>query len=295
MPLFQSDVSLAPNDYNRYCIINNDELYLSFDYEEPLKLHFLNAIHSDMSIGSDGFIETDVNGPDILFRRNHIPTKNILNKFKLCLKTIPHLYKLEESEIYEKNSRKIKMFGKQINAKYKCTQSNYLSVTDNNLPICKGFAFPYLDGKVSMKSPKQITFAILNYDDASTLIQKSKIHKNQYNTFLDLKALDKVEFTIYNIGDKGIICTEYNKEECNLHINKKLKQESDSCSPIWKRVGTQIGIWKPTKTFQVEDLSLLKFILQKTYGNFCFQREVCKCFGLNVYTGEFIQLITETI
>ena len=70
---------------------------------------------------------------------------------------------------------------------------------------------------------------------------------------------------------------------------KKIKTNSYSYNPIWKRKETQIGIWKPTNTFEVENLPLFKFVLQNTYGNFSFQRGVSKCFGLNAYTGKFFK------
>mgnify|MGYP005659584221 FL=1 len=92
----------------------------------------------------------------------------------------------------KKTTKKIKMFGKNINAKYNCTKTNSLSVTENTLQIRKSFAFPYVDGNATMKNKGNVTFAILNYDDASNLIGRSKINKDEYKAYLDSKAKDKV-------------------------------------------------------------------------------------------------------
>ena len=75
-----------------------------------------------------------------------------------------------------------------------------------------------------MKSKRTVTFAILNYDDASNLIGRSKIYKNEYKACLDLKAIDKVQFKIYEMGDEGIIFTECKLDESDSNVNQKLKK-----------------------------------------------------------------------
>ena len=54
IPLFEADITVAHNNYNRYSIMKSDYYYLTFCQQDPLKLYHLNAVYSKVSIGVMG-------------------------------------------------------------------------------------------------------------------------------------------------------------------------------------------------------------------------------------------------
>ena len=70
LPITECKVQYEITNYMRYGIHYYDDHYLTFTNEDSLKLHYLNAVHDKMSVGNDGFIETSINGPDVIFPLN---------------------------------------------------------------------------------------------------------------------------------------------------------------------------------------------------------------------------------
>ena len=62
---------------------------LNMVYSNRLKIQYLNCIHEKISLGSDNYIESLFDGPDIIFHHSSFPNmhlKNIYNKVcTLCL------------------------------------------------------------------------------------------------------------------------------------------------------------------------------------------------------------------
>lgn len=46
-----------------------------------LKIQYLNCIHDKICLGSDGYIESLVDGPDIIFHHDNCPNKHLKNVY----------------------------------------------------------------------------------------------------------------------------------------------------------------------------------------------------------------------
>lgn len=120
------------------------------------------------------------------------------------------------------------------------------------------------------------SFAILSYKDAKHIITQGKVRKSDYIKYL-MKKKHIIKVHVHNVQDKWLVLHEYNNEP---NMTKKDSHR------VWTRNGYQVGIWKSIPTVDINNITALKYILNKTYGTFGFERERTKCFGLNIYTGE---------
>ena len=78
LPIAECNINYENINYRKYGIHYNDNHYLTFTNEHSLKLHFLNAFHDTMSVGKNGFIESNINGPDVIFSLENCPTDSII-------------------------------------------------------------------------------------------------------------------------------------------------------------------------------------------------------------------------
>ena len=117
------------------------------------------------------------------------------------------------------------------------------------------------------------------------MIRKSKLTIEKYNEYLDMNNINKTRMRVFSIDDRGISLEKRNKDSSNDQEKNITVLELDSNTPLLKKNGTQIAYWKKTKTVTIKDVNILKKVLNKTYGNFSFQRSKTKSFGLNTYTG----------
>ena len=117
------------------------------------------------------------------------------------------------------------------------------------------------------------------------MIRESSITIEKYNEYLDMNNINKTRMKVYSIDDRGISIEKRNKDSSSNEEDNITILELESNIPLLKKKGTQIAYWKKAKTVTIKDVNILKKNLNKTYGNFSFQRSKTKCFGLNSYTG----------
>ena len=285
LPITECNVSYENTNYRRYGIHYHDDHYLTFSNKDSLKLHYLNAVHDKMPVGKDGFIETSIKGPDVIFSKDHCPSTNIYEKYRSMRNEKRQLFELQNISCYARLTKKINMFSKHLAIEQKLNKTEILPISKKAICAYDGFAFPYLDDNID-KEDSVVTFALLHKDDASALIKKNKIRKDKYNVSLDKVAKCKVKIKIPKMSKCGISLEEVARNDpCKSSIETKDVSEMDyHC--MWKRNNIQLGIWKVTSNIQINDLISFKKMLQKTYGNFGFKRAKSPCFDLNTYTGK---------
>ena len=84
----------------------------------------------------------------------------------------------------------------------------------------------------------------------------------------------------------GLSIEEVGAGDYNLITRKRKITMYSNTSPSWIQKGFMHGIWMPCETIDIPNPGLLNSLIQRTYGNFGFQRSKSPCFGLNTYIGK---------
>ena len=79
-------------------------MYHPYDNSDNMSKTYLNAIH-DNSCGADGFIESNINGPDISFTFPSLPFKSLKQLNTKLQDDIGLLYNILPRSFYHKNKR----------------------------------------------------------------------------------------------------------------------------------------------------------------------------------------------
>ena len=275
IPSESIDHRFGHNDHRRYGISDGKVYCHKFNNYDRIKLHYLNVIHKGMSIGDDGFIQSSINGPDIILRMPGLPSKILYDKYTNYSKGSKEWFTLEDVDVYERMRTKLSFFNSKKNIKRKLNPTKSIYVPLHKYHKRYGFAFPYLMNPCSNECDI-VVFAILDYDRSRDLIYRTKIEKAEYETYLDDFKIDTIRCQVIRVGNEGIAIKRKGLGDIF---------DSKQDSPIWRQNSIQIGIWKKTPTVKINNLNYMKEILQRTYGNFGFNRSTSKCFGLNTYTG----------
>ena len=86
------------------------------------------------------------------------------------------LFELQKLSCYERLTKKINMFSKNLPIQHKLSTTEILHISKKAICVYDGFAFPYLEDGIN-KEDSIVTFALLHKDNASALIKKGKILK----------------------------------------------------------------------------------------------------------------------
>ena len=135
-----------------------------------------------MCLGLDGYLQSSVNGPDIVLQLPHLPTQSLYDCYKQTLKTHNIFYIMEKNDIYQTISKKLRFFGKKLRMRKKINSTEHVYVTQKNSNSKDGFAFPYIQ-KDNGEQTRVVVFAILNYECSLRLISMKKLEIRQYNDF----------------------------------------------------------------------------------------------------------------
>ena len=138
-----------------------------------------------MSIGDDGFIQSSVNGPDIILRIPGLPSKTLYDKYMKYSKESKAWFSVQDVDMYERITMKLSLFNskKQIKRKLNDTKSIYVPLQNKRY----GFAFSYLMKPCSNECDI-VVFAILHYDKSSNLIYRTKLEiQNIKGTWMSSK------------------------------------------------------------------------------------------------------------
>ena len=254
---------------------------LVFNPKNPLKIYFLNKIDNLSSIGNDGFIQSNVAGPDrIDIYKNNFLSSELHAFIRSIEKTNPLLYVIKKSmNVLFKSCKKKKYFGSTIYIpRTSMKDHEFIKVTQNKINSYSGFAFPLFNSKTkTIDCDREVSFAILSYQDAKHIIKQGKVKKDYYIKFLMEKNNHIIKVKVHNVKDKWLVIEDGNDET----DTKKMDSHY-----VWERKGHQLGIWKSIPTVDILNVNAIKYVLNKTYGNFGFERDRTKCFGLNIYTGK---------
>ena len=275
---------LCPTSSTKYGLCDFDDNCIEYTNVASLKLMYLNCIHSQSKAGKDGFIESSVKGPDVLFNTFSFPTKTVFDTYKQVCERDPLFFSIDELNVYHPKKKKMKMFHQKLHVRKELKDTRNICSYGSKKDIVNGFAFPYVN-KGNDDNVDHLTFAFLPEKEAKALICQSSITIEKYNEYLDINNINKTKMKVYSIDDRGISIERRDKELSSNEEENITVSELESNIPLLKKKGTQIGYWKKTKTVTIQDVDILKKVLNKTYGNFSFQRSKTKCFGLNSYTG----------
>ena len=102
IPSESIDHRFGYDDHRRYGIRHGKVYCHKFNNYDRIKLHYLNVIHKDMSIGDDGFIQSPLNGPDIILKMPGLPSKTLYDKYKKYIKESKAWFSIEDVDVYEK-------------------------------------------------------------------------------------------------------------------------------------------------------------------------------------------------
>ena len=129
LPITECNVSYENTNYRRYGIHYHDDHYLTFSNKDSLKLHYLNAVHDKMPVGKDGFIETSIKGPDVIFSKDHCPSTNIYEKYRSMRNEKRQLFELQNISCYARLTKKINMFSKHLAIEQKLNKTEILQIS----------------------------------------------------------------------------------------------------------------------------------------------------------------------
>ena len=232
IPSESIDHRFGYNDHRRYRIRHGKVYCHKFNNYDRIKLHYLNVIHKGMSIGDDGFIQSSVNGPDIILRMPGLPSKTLYDKYKKYSKEIKAWFSIEDVDVYEKRTMKLSFFNSKIRIKRKLNDTKSILVPLQKYHKRYGFAFPYLMNPCSNECDI-VVLAILDYDKSRDLIYMTKIEKSKYKRYLDEFKIDTIRCKVIRVGNEGIAIKR--KGFGDISYSKR-------DVPIWKDNTIQIGI-----------------------------------------------------
>ena len=73
---------IAHTDHKKYGFCDYEDDCIQYGNKCSFRLHYLNCIHDNAQLGKDGYVQSGVDGPDVLFNSYSFPTKNLFDKTK---------------------------------------------------------------------------------------------------------------------------------------------------------------------------------------------------------------------
>ena len=250
---------------------------------------YLNIIHPSMIVGDDGFIEASVLGPDVIFSYQTIPGRMLKQKYDFATRSVEEMYSILAPSCYRKfrNNPFKKLSSIRVNNKkaIKTEGIRTLLVKPRRTPIeWTGFAFPYPCGNID--NPTKLSFAFLNYTNASNIIRRKSMSLLTYVHTPNQLSMFKMTFSVYYVTQSGIAIEERSIPEYNRVTRKRKRSLLSGSSTTWNRKGFLHSLWVPCETVQIPDEKLFKSLMKKTYRDFSYSRSKSLSFGLNVYIGK---------
>ena len=257
---------LNPSSVDRYkisdCVIHFGSNYPNTDFS----LIYLNALNNVNCCGDDGYIESDVDGPDVLFNASHLPSKILFSKYTNAKRKYKNIYRIADDF---KNMPIMKNDKDKID-RLIVVQNEYLSEP--------GFAFPYPIG-INNKHPTMMKFGFLNYKNAMSLISKGVLDTESYIQLLDDSSMYHKHLMVHNVSKSRLVIEEPTDHHPINHIHG-YKSTILDCNRILH------ALWKECENVHINDWSSLQSMIKRTYGNFTYHRTKTKSLGLNVYMGK---------
>ena len=173
-----------------------------FDSTEAphLCLIYLNALSGNNTCGGDGYIECDVEGPDVLFQENEIPTETIYLQYKKALKNTDPLY-----QVIKPSQPSASKSSSPLSLNTDLTKR--LIVIQNKSFREPGFAFPYPCG-LENPYPNLVKFAFLNYSQSLRLISQKSITIDMYISELNRVSLYSEYISVEHIDGTSLSIEE---------------------------------------------------------------------------------------
>ena len=118
---------------------------------QQFTLIYLNALNNPTTVGDDGFIQSNVEGPDVLFNFNTIPFKSLADKyhdvkvkndplFKVCQPSVNVDFRTSVFENKKPSKTRTPIY-------YNNDRTTKLIVVQKKVKEVPGYAFPYPIGK----------------------------------------------------------------------------------------------------------------------------------------------------
>ena len=83
-----------PLSLNRYKVSDSHITFGTSFPNEDFSLIYLNSLNNVNCCGDDGFIQSDINGPDVLFDLTNIPSNILSSQYKNAKSTHSHFYEM---------------------------------------------------------------------------------------------------------------------------------------------------------------------------------------------------------
>ena len=164
---------IPANNYKKYGFTEYEDYCIEYSTKDTLKIQYLNCIDKETKLGKDGFIQSNVNGPDVLFNTLEFPTKNLYRRYRKVQASNNPLFLIEKMNIFHPKATKIKMFDQKLQLRNRLHPTINIVGYDHKPQIHKGFAFPYVPKKSNENVTNQL-FGILGEEAAKSLIDKKK-------------------------------------------------------------------------------------------------------------------------
>lgn len=273
----------------KFIVSDDVRTFRPFVNNDPLTIVYLNTLDNNDVFGPDGFIDSSIYGPDVPFKLASLSMVIQISYYWVTRRVTP-LFKVLSPKCYSCSNRNpfkgvssLKLTSKRRTNMKHIRTIHVAPDPIASVPETEGYAFPYVDK--DDKESGRVSFAFLNHDDAKFVISHKELHKDKYNTLLDVLAMYRKSIRVESMDGNGLAIEEY----CDSILNdfgssttNRITEKHES----YQRRGILHGLWMPCETFECEEVGLLEYVLHRTYGNFGFLRNKTKCFGLNAYTGK---------
>ena len=256
---------------DRYNFSNSTIVFDSPLDNQNFQLIYLNALSGNNTCGDDGYIQSDVDGPDVLFQYDNMPSEIMKNQYTEAHKNNNQLYDISKPTQNPASNKKVCTDLRSTSLIPLCLNTDpvtRLVVLQKKLDKNPGFAFPYPCGLDDMK-PKLVKFAFLTYKDSMNIISNKKMTIDNYVLELNKVAMYHDYLSVEYVDKSTLVIEESNYVKSHNGHHHHLH-----------------ALWKKCDTISVNDWSSLKNLIRRTYKNCSFCRSKSKHFGLNVYMGK---------
>ena len=265
-------------------------------FQCPFQIRYLNRITESSNASDDGFIESNINGPDIVLKKDKLP-HDVYNHLKTKTKNIPHLVEINSPKYRERKlsrvcrnhppsfmnvpsssngtKRKFKTTSQISSRTYHVNAIKNDHLNDEHLD---GFLFPIISTQFRGE------FAILSPQHAKQIISKGSLSSIEYSNYISSNTKRKICTQNIDVDVNGIVIEVTNCEE-----SSGLQTESsiDSHLEPFERDGLLHAQWTFERdSFKVNDWDIFQELFHVVFGEFKFERSCSSCFGLNSYMGK---------
>ena len=268
-------------------ILLKDQIFEK-NINDRYQLRYLNRITSSLSMFDEG-TNCNINGPDmILDNERELPQE-------IRVGTQPKGYTCKSHTFHVRDRSKhtgladvpetpISLKRGNYKKRYSCTSSvNSKSI---KIPASKAspfrvgkrrcYVFPFLEEVNGHRR-----FALVPENRAKSIMSIGPIYKGVYVRLLMESAIEIVLLRVEDVPDDGLNIEIVEKTDGEISVTR-----DDIPNESYEREGVLVGHWSFSDSFSVNDLEMLKKLLDHVYGDYGFKRSSTDCKGLNTYTGK---------